>query len=57
MTKENVLRIVESLPNKFELDELIEKLILIDKVEVGLEQLGKNKVLNHEMIKQNLVKL
>ncbi|MFT5916426.1 MAG: hypothetical protein ACI81T_002935, partial [Bacteroidia bacterium] len=38
MTKETALQTIEKLPPNFELEELIEQLIFIDKIEKGLEQ-------------------
>ena len=41
LLKSKVLETIEELPNNFSLDELIEKLYIIDKIEKGIEQ-GKN---------------
>lgn len=35
LTKEKLKKQIESLPDEFSLDELIEKLILLDKIEKG----------------------
>ena len=43
MTKEAVKRVVDALPNEFELDELLEKLIVIAKIEKGRQQLSEGK--------------
>ena len=40
-TKADILRIVGDLPDDTSLDEVIERLILIRKVEVGLTQRGQ----------------
>ena len=44
LTKDNVIKTISTFPENFTLDELIDKLIFMDKVERGLEQSGKNKV-------------
>ena len=52
MKKDKVLDTVNELPNEFELDELFEKLVFVEKVEKGLKQLKKGKTLSHEKVKQ-----
>lgn len=44
----------EELPQEFELEELIEKLIFIEKVEKGLIQLDEKKTLSHEVAKKKI---
>jgi hypothetical protein len=43
MTKEIVATTIKELPPKFDLDELVERLIFIEKVEVGLKQIEEGK--------------
>lgn len=52
MRKDKVLDTVNALPVEFELEELIEKLIFIEKVEKGLAQLDEGKTQSHEEVKQ-----
>ncbi len=40
-TKEEIVRIVQSLPDKASLDDVIERLILLLKVNIGLAQRGE----------------
>jgi hypothetical protein len=46
LTKEKVLSSVSDLPERFSIDDLVEKLILIEKIEIGLEQTQKGMVLS-----------
>lgn len=41
MTKDKVLETVNNLPQEFDLDEFIERLIFVDKVEKGFQQLDR----------------
>ena len=41
LTKEQVISSLNDLPEKFSMDELIDKLILFQKIETGLEQSKK----------------
>lgn len=52
MKKERVLEAVNELPQDFDLEEFMEKLILVEKVEKGLEQLAGGQVKSHEEVKE-----
>ena len=52
MNKDKVIDTVNELPQNFELDELMEKLIFIEKVESGLQQVEQGKVVSHEKAKE-----
>lgn len=52
MTKDKVIEAVKELPQEFDLEELIERLIFIDKVEKGLQQLDKGETKTHEEVKK-----
>jgi hypothetical protein len=52
MRKDKVIETINGLPSEFELEELIEKLIFIEKVEKGLAQLAKGETQSHEAVKQ-----
>lgn len=52
MKKEKVIETITELPQEFELDELLEKLIFIEKVEKGLKQIQEGKTKTHEEVKE-----
>jgi len=52
MKKANALEAINELPNDFDLELLIEKLVFIEKVEAGLSQLEKGKTTPHEEVKE-----
>ena len=54
LTKEKVLQLIEYLPNEFSLDDLVEKLILLEKIELGLQQVKEGKVVSNAKSKQRL---
>jgi hypothetical protein len=56
LTKDNVIKTISKLPDNFNLDELIDKLIFIDKVEKGLDQSYKNQVISETQAKKKLTK-
>ena len=41
LTKTNLIKQIDKLPEEFSIDELVERLILIEKIERGLDQSEK----------------
>jgi len=52
MTRDKAIDTIKEFPKEFELDALIERLLLIEKVEQGLDQLKKGKTVTHEKVKE-----
>lgn len=52
MNKDKALSTINDFPQEFELDDLLEKLIFIEKVEKGLNDLNKGKTISHEDVKE-----
>ena len=38
LTKEKLLQTIKDLPDKFSLDDVLDRIILLQKIEIGLEQ-------------------
>ncbi|MEB2774846.1 hypothetical protein SYJ56_05980 [Algoriphagus sp. D3-2-R+10] len=51
MRKDKAIEVLNELPVEFDVELLIERLIFIEKVEAGLEQIKKGKVIPHESVK------
>jgi len=51
LTKEKVNKTINNLPDKFTIDELIDKLIFMEKIEEGLQQSEEGKVVTNEDLK------
>lgn len=56
LTKQKVQKSIENLPAQFSIDELIDQLIFIDKVEEGRKQSLKGDVISHEDVKNIISK-
>jgi hypothetical protein len=54
MNKEKLIATISDMPQDFDLEILMEKLIFIEKVEKGLEQLESGNTLTHEQVKQRV---
>ena len=52
MSKETVLAAVNALPEEIEVNELIERLIFIEKVEEGFAAIERGDCKTHEEVKQ-----
>jgi hypothetical protein len=51
LTKEKVNKSINNLPDSFTIDELIDQLIFMEKVEEGFQQSEKGKVVSNEDVK------
>jgi hypothetical protein len=50
--RELVTKALQGLPTKFELEELIERLVFIEKVEKGLNQVAQGSTVSHKQVKE-----
>jgi predicted transcriptional regulator len=53
--KERILKAVEELPDDVTLDEAIEKLCFLAKVERGLQQANAGETIPHDEVKERLL--
>ncbi|MEI6679662.1 MAG: hypothetical protein WCL21_13695 [Mariniphaga sp.] len=51
LTKDKVNRAIKNLPDSFSIDQLIDDLIFLEKVEEGYEQSEIGKVVSNEEVK------
>ncbi|MCU0384348.1 MAG: hypothetical protein MUF68_09820 [Cyclobacteriaceae bacterium] len=56
MRKDVVIETMKGFPQEFNLDDLIEKLVFVDKVEKGLQQVKEEKTVSHENLKNKIKK-
>ncbi len=56
MTKLLLNKAIQELPNEFSIDDLIEKLILVQSFEHGRQQFQAGKVFTHQEVGQKLGK-
>ena len=56
LTKEKIKRTIDLLPEKFTIDQLIEELLLVQKIEEGLKDVEEGNVYTSEEAKQKLAK-
>jgi hypothetical protein len=51
LNKNKVLRTLENLPEIFSIEEIIDQLVLLQKIELGLEQATNNETVSTEEAK------
>ncbi|UJP64653.1 hypothetical protein [Mongoliitalea daihaiensis] len=56
LTKSQVKKQLENLPEEFSLDELVEQLIFIQKVEKGLKDSDENKIITERELDKKIEK-
>jgi len=56
LTKEQVINSLKDMPNRFSIDELMDKLILLQKIETGTEQSNKGETYSTQEAKDLLKK-
>jgi hypothetical protein len=56
LTKKKIIHSIESLPDKFSIDEVIDRIVLLEKIEIGMEQSDTGKTHSHSDAKKKLKK-
>ena len=52
LTRDKVIKSIKDLPESFTIDDLIDRLIFIEKIEQGLKQSAEGKVISHDDVKK-----
>ena len=56
LNREQLIQTIKNFPDQFSLDDLLDSLLLIQKIETGLEQSAAGETLTTEEAKQKLNK-
>lgn len=56
MKKSTIIQTLNELPKEFDLDELLERLIVIEKIDEGMEDAKAGKTISHEKVKKMVAK-
>ena len=54
LTKSNVIKTITKFPERFSVDDLVYKMILLDKIEKGLQQADNNQVISDEELDKKI---
>jgi predicted transcriptional regulator len=56
MQKSTIIHTLNELPKKFNLDEFLERLIVIEKIDEGMEDAKTGKTISHDKVKKMVAK-
>jgi len=56
MKKTTVINTLAEFPKEFQLDDLLERLIILEKIEAGLKDAKEGKIVSHEDAKKMIAK-
>jgi predicted transcriptional regulator len=56
MQKSTIIHTLNELPSKFNLDDFLERLIIIEKIDEGMEDAKAGKTLSHDKVKKMVAK-
>ncbi|WP_426669649.1 hypothetical protein ACPPVU_00100 [Mucilaginibacter sp. McL0603] len=56
LTREEVLKSVNELPSEFSFEEILDRLLLLDKIEIGLKQSNAGNTVSTDEAKESLSK-
>jgi len=56
LTKEKLIHTINELPDKFSIEDLFDRIILLEKIEIGIAQSKAGKTLTNDEAKEKLKK-
>ena len=54
LTKEKVKKTIDRLPDNFTVDQLVEELVVLNKIEEGLKDVEDGRIFTTDQVKQEL---
>lgn len=54
LSKEKVIEAIQSLPDEFSIDDVVERLIVLHKIETGLQQVSAGKTISTQEAREQL---
>ena len=54
LTKEKVKKTIDRLPENFTIDQIVEELVVLNKIEEGLKDIEKGRVFTTDQVKKEL---
>ena len=56
LSKKKIIKTIESLPDKFSIEDVIDRIVLLQKIEIGLEQSDRGDTYSTKEAKKKLKK-
>jgi hypothetical protein len=54
LTKKDLNKVINDLPDTFTFDDVLDRILLLQKIEIGLEQSTKNEVITDDDLSKKL---
>jgi predicted transcriptional regulator len=54
LTKDKVKKTIDRMPENFTVDQVVEELVILNKIEEGLKDIEENRVFTTNQVKQEL---
>ena len=54
LSKSNVIKTITKFPDHFSVDDLVDKMILLDKIEKGMQQADNNQTISDEELNKKI---
>ena len=54
LSKTNVIKTITRFPDNFSIDELVDKMILLDKIEKGVQDANNGKIISEEELDKRI---
>ena len=54
LTKDKVKKTIDRMPESFTVDQVVEELVILNKIEEGLKDIEENRVFTTNQVKQEL---
>lgn len=54
LSKSNVIKTISKFPDHFSVDDLVDKMILLDKIEKGMQQADNNQTISDEELNKKI---
>ena len=54
LTKEKVKKTIDRMPESFTVDQVVEELVILNKIEEGLKDVADNRVFTTDQVKKEL---
>ncbi len=54
LSKSNVIKTITKFPDHFSVDDLVDKMILLDKIEKGMQQADNNQTISDEELDKRI---
>ncbi len=54
LSKSNVIKTITKFPDHFSVDDLVDKMILLDKIEKGMQQADNNQTISDEELDKKI---